>query len=114
MGGSEGLGRGAGGGGVLAVALVLLAGCGPDVPGEVPARGDGEVWVVSLDHPEGDWAVCLTDEAVADSVMTADVPTSAASATFGASAGEEDVRRVLDCLDRALTGGDAGVTARRP
>ncbi len=82
---------------------------------EVPAAGAGEVWVVGIGYPEGDWAGCFEDDSVAQSLMSADMPASRAAATFTPQASEEDVRRVVDCLDRSLTGGDVsvGVTAQR-
>lgn len=97
-----------------AVAAVVVAGCGATVPSDVPSRADGEVWVVGIGDPRGGWSECFDDDAVAESLMTADLPTSGASATFRAAASEEDVRRVLDCLDRALTEGTVSVTTRAP
>lgn len=73
------------------------------------------MWVVTIRDPEGEWAGCFEDDAVAESLTTLDMPPSSATATFAPQAGEEDVRRVVDCLDRVLAGGDVsvGVTARR-
>ncbi|WP_182113531.1 hypothetical protein [Actinotalea sp. JY-7876] len=96
------------------VAILSLAGCAQE-RWEVPATGPGEVWFVGMAYPEGDWTPCVDDDSVAESHMTADMPTSRAAATFTPEADEDDVRRVLDCLDRSLTGGDVsvGVTAQR-
>lgn len=91
------------------VAVVLLAGCAEERNPEVPAAGAGDVWVVGIGYPEGEWVPCFEDDSVAETLMTADMPASSASATFTPQASEEDVRRVLDCLDRSLTGGDVGV-----
>jgi hypothetical protein len=78
---------------------------------QVPTHGgDGEVWVVGIRHPQGDWASCFDDDSIASSLMTADLPSSGGSATFTPDAREGDVRRVLTCLDRSLTSGTAAVT----
>lgn len=91
------------------VPVLLLAGCAEDRRAEIPAAGADEVWVVGIGHPRGEWTSCFEDDSVAESLMTADLPSSSASATFTPQAREEDVRRVLDCLDRSLTGGDVSV-----
>lgn len=92
------------------VAGVLLAGCAGERAADVPAAGADEVWVVGIGYPEGEWASCFEDDSIAQSLMTFDMPTSSATATFTAEARELDVRRVLDCLDRSLTGGDVSVS----
>lgn len=98
---------------LLLVAVVLAAGGGHRVPADVPERRDGDVWVVGISHPRGGWSACFDDDAVAESLMTADLPTSGASATFAVDASGSDVHRVLRCLDRTLTGGDVTVRTQR-
>ncbi|MFS0698663.1 hypothetical protein AB6N24_01685 [Cellulomonas sp. 179-A 4D5 NHS] len=97
---------------LLLVAVTLAATGGRRVPADVPELRDGDVWVVGISHPRGGWSVCFDDGAVAESLVTADLPTSGASATFAVGASESDVRRVLGCLNRHLTGGEVAVTTR--
>lgn len=95
---------------LLGAGALLAAGAG-GAPVQVPARGgDGEVWVVGIRHPRGDWATCFDDDTISSSLMTADLPTSGASATFTPTAQEANVRRLLNCLDRSLTSGTVAVT----
>lgn len=94
------------------ITAVLLVGCAQARGAEVPPTGAGEVWVVEIGYPEGDWATCFEDDAVARSVTTLDLPASRATATLTADADEHDVRRILDCLDGSRSGGDVSVTAR--
>lgn len=96
------------GGAALAVVAVLLAGRGP---GDAPEIPEGGPWVVEIRHPRGDLGAC-DDDAVAESLMTADAPPSSATIAFEPWASDADVRRVLDCLDRSLTGGEITVTTR--
>jgi hypothetical protein len=93
---------------VLAVALALsaLAGLGAR-PSGIP--GDGP-WAVQLSEPEGDWASCLDDPALAGPTTYGSTVT-AVSAT---GATEVDVQRVLDCLDGAMTGGTVQVGTVEP
>lgn len=102
----------AAGAALLLVAVALAAAGGHRVPADVPERRDGDVWVVGISHPRGGWSACFDDDAVAESLMTADLPSSGASATFAVDASESDVRRVLGCLDRTLTGGEVTVRVR--
>lgn len=100
------------GGGVLVLLVVaLVAVRTPRVPHELPALRAGEVWIVALRYPEGDWSGCFDDDSVAQALMTADLPVSAATATLGPDAREADVHRILACVDRRLTGGTITVTA---
>ncbi|WP_024288545.1 hypothetical protein [Cellulomonas sp. KRMCY2] len=94
------------------VVVALLAGCAAGVPAEIPEAGEDDVWVVGIGYPQGEWAGCFEDDSVAEALMTADMPASSATATFTRGAREEDVRRVLGCLDRSLTGGAVTVTTR--
>lgn len=102
----------AAGGLPLMIAVALLAGCAAEVPAELPAAGEGDAWVVGIRYPQGEWSECFEDDSVAEALMTADMPASGATATFTRGAREEDVRRVLGCLDRSLTGGTVTVTTR--
>ncbi|MGW6130142.1 hypothetical protein ACWFNE_08965 [Cellulomonas sp. NPDC055163] len=97
------------GGAVLTSATSLVAARGPD---DVPAAPpEGGPWVIGIRHPRGDLSAC-GDDAVAESLMTADVPPSSATITLEPWASAADARRVLDCLDRSLTGGEVTVTTR--
>ena len=91
-------------------AVVLLAGCVAERHPQTPAAKAGEVWVVGIGYPEGEWASCFEDDSVAESLMTADLPASSATAAFTPQASAKDVRHALDCLDHSLTGGDVSVT----
>ena len=100
---------------VLAVGLVLsaLAGLGASgsAPTSIPASGP---WSISLSHPEGAWDACLNDPAIAEGVMSSDLPVSRVVANSAEDASEADVRRVLDCLSGALTGGTVEVGPAQP
>ena len=95
---------------VLAVALALsaLAGLGTRPTG-IPADGP---WAIALSFPEGDWAGCLDDPAMSEPLMSSDLPVSRVVAASGPGATEADVRRVVDCLSAAMTGGtiEVGLT----
>ena len=88
---------------VLAVALALsaLAGLGAR-PAGIPDEGP---WAIALTSPEGDWAGCLDDPAMAQPLTSSDVPVSRVVAPSAPGATEADVRRVVNCLSAALTGG---------
>lgn len=88
---------------VLAVALALsaLAGLGTRPTG-IPAEGP---WAIALSYPEGDWSGCLDDPAMADGLMSSDEPVSRVVVPSAPGATEADVRRVIDCLSAAMTGG---------
>ena len=98
------------------VAAAFLAGCtsqpSVETPTDIPVARDGDVWVVGIGYPTGEWFECFKDDSVAEAIMTTSLPSSAASATFTPEATEKDVRRVLDCLGRSLTGGTVSVTTR--
>ncbi|WP_258724341.1 hypothetical protein [Cellulomonas sp. NS3] len=67
--------------------------------------------MIEIRDPRGDLGAC-DDDAVAESLMTADAPPWSATMTFEPEASEADVRRVLGCLDRSLTSGRITVTTR--
>jgi hypothetical protein len=93
---------------VLGLAASIMAGGAPPTSG--PAiPGDGP-WVIALDHPQGSWSRCLDDVAVAESLMSSDLPTSRATATLTATATKDDVERIATCLEQSLTGGTATIT----
>ncbi|MEP7762872.1 hypothetical protein [Sanguibacter sp. 25GB23B1] len=101
------------------VAIVLVVGTivvvvtrGPSV-GEIPSEGP---WSIGISHPggpQGDVTSCVRDRSVSSSLMSADLPSSGTSIQLEDSATRDDVQRVLDCLDRALSGGDISVITRR-
>lgn len=88
---------------VLAVALALsaLAGLGTRPTG-IPDEGP---WAIALSYPEGDWSGCLDDPAMSEWLMSADAPVSRVVAPSAPGATEADVRRVVECLSAAMTGG---------
>lgn len=93
-------------------AALALGGCTGVI--DVPAKEPDEVWVVAITDPRGGWSACFDDDAVAQSIMSGDLPTSGASAAFHRDAVEDDVRRVLGCLDGAHTGGRVRVSTTTP
>lgn len=93
---------------VALLALSGLAGCGSSM--EVPALHEGEVWIIGIADPRGDWSECFSDDSIEQALTTADMPASSSTATFRQEAEEGDVRKVMACLDRSLTGGEVAVT----
>jgi len=94
--------------GLLGVGAALALGAGYSHD-EVAIPDDGP-WVIGLEDPRGRWAECFDDDVVAQSLATADMPTSHASATLHPTATKADVRRITGCLDDFLTGGAMTVT----
>jgi hypothetical protein len=93
----------------IGLALSALAGLGSR-PLAIPTDGP---WLITLGYPEGDWSTCLDDAAITDSIMSADLPTSSVSAQTVPEATAADVRRVVGCLSRSMTGGTVQVTTAR-
>ena len=96
--------------GVLA-AVVLVVGTtvvvvtrGPSV-GDIPDEGPWSIGIDHLGRPQGDMTSCVLDRSVSSSLMSADLPSSRTSIQLEAAATRDDVQRVLDCLDEALSGG---------
>ncbi|MGV8965419.1 MAG: hypothetical protein ACOH2F_03995 [Cellulomonas sp.] len=96
---------------VLGLGASILAGGAPPTTGTT-IPGDGP-WVIAIDHPRGDWNRCFDDPAVAESLMSADLPSSRAAATLRTTATKADVERIATCLDRYLSGGTATITESR-
>lgn len=92
--------------------LAELVTRGPSI-GEIPDAGP---WSVGISHrggPQRDMSSCVRDRSVSSSLMTADLPSSSTSIQLDDAATRDDVQRVLDCLDDALSGGDITVATRR-
>ena len=62
---------------------------------DIPDQGP---WVVLVTGSVGGLVGCFEDPAVEASVMSADMPASAASARLKPQASTADVRRIVDCL----------------
>lgn len=90
----------------IGLGLSALAGLGSR-PAAIPAEGP---WIVTLQYPDGDWSGCLDDPALTEGIMTADLPVSHVSAQTVPEATPVDLRRVLDCLSGAMTGGSVSVS----
>jgi hypothetical protein len=95
---------------LLLLALAALTACSPGatVPEVDTIPADGP-WTISVTLPEGDWSTCFDDAAVAESIMSASMPTSGASARLHDDATRGDVERLLACLDARLTSGTVTV-----
>jgi len=94
----------------VGLALSALAGLGSQPP-RIPPEGP---WVVALEYPEGAWQGCLEDPSLTDGRMTADLPVTRATARTVPDATAADVRRVVDCLARGMTGGSVHVSTADP
>ncbi len=94
----------------VGLALSALAGLGSR-SAAIPAEGP---WLIGLEYPEGGWIACLDDPSLTEGFMTADEPVSAVTVQTVPEATVADVRRVSDCLSRAMTGGSVHIrTAAR-
>lgn len=96
---------------VLGLGASIMAGGAPPTRGAA-IPGDGP-WVIAIDHPQGDWNVCFDDAAVDEALMSADLPSSHATATLKTTATTDDVERIAACLERSLTGGTTTITETR-
>ena len=85
---------------VLAVALALsaLAGLGTRPTG-IPDEGP---WAIALSYPEGDWSSCLDDPAMAEALMSSDLPVSRGRGAVGSGRdrGGRPPRRSTACPPR--------------
>ncbi|ADG73002.1 hypothetical protein Cfla_0082 [Cellulomonas flavigena DSM 20109] len=101
------------------VAVVVVAGLvGSTLLGAIAALGGGGV---SIDIPaQGPWTVgvagdlgrvpeCVRDPAVAESYMSADMPSSGGSLVLDVDADAADVERVVRCLARVIDPARIGV-----
>src|SRR6476661_7310412 len=95
----------------VGLALSALAGLTWSRSLDVPADGP---WRVVLRHPAGGWGACLDDASIASTGMTDDSPASYVTADVAADATARDVRRVVECLSGAMTGGTVQVVAINP
>ena len=96
---------------VLGLGASIMAGGVPPTSGAA-IPGDGP-WVIAIDHPRGDWHGCFDDAAVDEALMSADLPSSHATATLKATATTDDVERIAACLERSLIGGTTTITETR-
>lgn len=96
---------------LVAGATVVVVTRGPSI-GEIPDQGPWSIGVSHRGGPQGDMSSCVRDRSVSSSLMTADLPSSSTSVQLEDDATRDDVQRVLDCLDDALTGGTITVSTR--
>lgn len=81
--------------GVAAARGIGSGGLGQASDVEIPPQGP---WVVSITGQVGPALGCFDDPAVQSSVMSADMPSTGASARLKPDADIDDVRRLVECL----------------
>ena len=96
------------------LALLALGGCSDGPTDAIPAEGPWTVGVSSNNDSLGVTPAlsCFDDEAVSESIATADMPGSSASATIGADRTPADVQRIVDCVERLAPKADVVVTSQ--
>ena len=96
---------------VLGLGASIMAGGVPPTSGAaIPGVGP---WVIAVDHPQGEWHGCFDDAAVDEALMSADLPSSHATATLKSTATTDDVEWIAACLERSLIGGKTTITETR-
>lgn len=92
---------------------LALGGSGePAEPGISPGASDR--WHVYVSGPRGDDGRiehCLDDDAVDESIQTADLPSTNLSIKLHTSATEEDAKRIAGCLNQNLDSGEVSISS---
>lgn len=97
---------------------LVLGGCGAQRQQPEPTPGSSDRWHVFVSGPRGDESriePCLKDAAIDEAIQTLDLPSTHLGIKLQKSAGEEDARRIAECLTGNLESGEVsiGSPARR-